>query len=364
MFEELAKKLTPWLLGDGPQAGIVLSTRVRLARNIKGMIFPSRATPERRLKVLEIVKTALSKTKAYRGTLVSSADLHNLDRDFLVERHLISPEFMREKDGQGVFISQDVSVSIMVNEEDHLRIQALKSGFQLKQCYQEVSGLAKELSHFINFEQDSQFGYLTACPTNVGTGLRGSLLIHLPGLVLTRKIDDFITRVSKSGFAVRGFYGEGTDVAGNLFQISNQNTLGRSEEEILADLEKLAQQVINDEEAARNSIFKDAKNEIEDKIWRPYGILRHARLLSSSEVMNLLSALRLGVGRQVLEDLSLPQINEVLFLCQPAHLQKYYNKQMDAQERDVSRAELVRSKLSAPNKNGGKKRKNRAEEEK
>ena len=362
MFEELAKKLTPWLLGDGPQAGIVLSTRVRLARNLKGMIFPSRSAPEQRQKVLDLVRAALKKSALQKGILVTSADLEGLDRDFLVERHLISPDFMREKDGQGVYISQDESISIMVNEEDHLRIQTLKSGFQLRACFERVGHLEKGLSQYLNFEHDQQFGYLTSCPTNVGTGLRGSLLIHLPGLVLTRKIDDFITQVSKSGFAVRGFYGEGTDVAGNLFQISNQNTLGRSEEEILADLEKLARQVINDEEAARNAIFKDARDEIEDKIWRSYGILRHARLLSSSEVMNLLSALRLGVGRQVLEDLSLPVINEVLFLCQPAHLQKYYNKQMNPQERDVSRAELVRSKLAAP-KNGGRNRKSKPEEE-
>jgi protein arginine kinase len=270
---------------------------------------------------------------------------------------------MREKDGQGVFISQDESVSIMVNEEDHLRIQALKSAFQLKECYQEINSLEKELSQYLNFEHDSEFGYLTACPTNVGTGLRGSLLIHLPGLVLTRKIDDFIDRVGRAGFAVRGFYGEGTDVAGNLFQISNQNTLGHTEEEILSDLDKLAQEVIADEESARNAIFKEAKDEIEDKIWRSYGILRHARLLSSSEVMNLLSALRLGVGRNVLADLSLPQINEVLFLSQPAHLQKYYNKQMNEQERDVSRAELVRNKLAEP-KNGSKRRRPRPGQEK
>src|SRR4030067_989500 len=229
MFEELAKKLTPWLLGDGPQAGIVLSTRVRLARNLKGTIFPSRSAPEQRQKVLDLVRAALKKSALQKGILVTSADLAGLDRGFLVERHLISPDFMREKDGQGVYISQDESISIMVNEEDHLRIQALKSGFQLRSCFEQVSRLEKGLSQYINFEHDQEFGYLTSCPTNVGTGLRGSLLIHLPGLVLTRKIDDFITQVSKSGFAVRGLYGEGTDVAGNLFQISNQTTLGRSE---------------------------------------------------------------------------------------------------------------------------------------
>jgi protein arginine kinase len=362
MFEELAKKITPWLGGDGPQAAIVLSTRVRLARNLSGLIFPPRAGVEDKQKVLVLVKTALGKCSVKSGHLVSSTEIEGLDRDFLVERHLISPDFMREKDGQGVFISSDESISIMVNEEDHLRIQALKSGFQLKECYQAVSRLERELSQYLKFEHDQQFGYLTSCPTNVGTGLRGSILIHLPGLVLTRRIDEFIGRVSKAGFAVRGFYGEGSDVAGNLFQISNQNTLGRSEENILGDLEGVALKTIEDEEVARNAIFKDAREEIEDKIWRSYGILRHARLLSSTEVMNLLSALRLGVGRQVLEDLSLPIINEVLFLCQPAHLQKYFNKQMNSQERDVSRAELVRSKLSSF-KNNGRKRKGRSEEQ-
>jgi protein arginine kinase len=228
----------------------------------------------------------------------------------------------------------------------------------LRKCHQEVSQLGKALSEFLRFEHDDQLGYLTSCPTNVGTGLRGSLLIHLPGMVLTQKIEGFVSSVNKKGFAVRGFYGEGTDVAGNLFQISNQTTLGCSEEEILSELEKVVEQAVSEEEGSRNAIFKDAREEIEDKIWRSYGILKHARLLSSSEVMNLLSALRLGVGRQVLENLSLPQINEVLFLCQPAHLQKYYNKQMSPQERDVSRAELVRSKLSNA-KNGGRRRKNK-----
>jgi protein arginine kinase len=268
---------------------------------------------------------------------------------------------MREKDGQGVIISSDEAISIMVNEEDHLRIQALKSGFQLRTGYNEVSRLEKELSAYLKFEHDSEFGYLTSCPTNVGTGLRGSILIHLPGLVLTRQIDNFISRVSKDGFSVRGFYGEGSDVAGNLFQISNQNTLGQTEEEILSALEKLVKQIITDEETARQAIFKDAREEIEDKIWRSYGILRHARLLSSSEVMNLLSALRLGVSQSVVEELSLPLVNEVLFLSQPAHLQKYFNRTMNSQERDASRAELIRSKLST-SKNGRKKRARPGEE--
>lgn len=355
MFEELSKKLTPWLAGDGPEAGIVLSTRVRIARNISGMIFPSRASTSERRKALALVKAALKKCTGQKGVLISSTEVEGLDRDFLVERHLISPDFLKEQDGQGVFVSADESTSIMINEEDHLRIQALKSGCQLRQCYQEVSRLERELASLLRFEHDQQFGYLTSCPTNVGTGLRGSLLIHLPGMVLTRKIDSFIANVNKAGLAVRGFYGEGSDVAGNLFQISNQNSLGRSEEEILTGLEKAASQIIEEEESARNTIFKDARAEIEDKIWRSYGILSHARLLSSSEVMNLLSALRLGVGRNILEDVSLPIINEVLFLCQPAHLQKYFGKQMTPQERDVSRADLVRSKLS--DQNGLSKRK-------
>ncbi|MCI0530525.1 MAG: protein arginine kinase [candidate division Zixibacteria bacterium] len=358
MFEDWAKKLTPWLLGDGPQAGIVLSTRVRLARNIGGLIFPARAGADQKKKVLELVTAALAKTGLPKGKFITSTEVRGIDRDFLVERHLISPEFMREKNGQGVFISENESINIMVNEEDHLRIQAIKSGFQLRECYREVSRMDKALSKYMQFEHDSQFGFLTSCPTNVGTGLRGSVLIHLPGLVLTRKVENLINKAGKGIFTVRGFYGEGSDVAGNLFQISNQNTLGRSEEEILTDLEKAASQIIEEEVAARESIFREAKEQIEDKIWRSYGILRNARLLSSSEVMNLLSALRLGVGQKVLGNVSLPTINEVLFLCQPAHLQKYFNRSMNPEERDVSRAELVRTKL-VDKENGKKKRKKR-----
>jgi len=202
------------------------------------------------------------------------------------------------------------------------------------------------LSRRIEFDFDDDFGYLTSCPTNVGTGLRASVLIHLPGLVLTRDIDNVISWISKLGLAVRGFYGEGTDVLGNLFQVSNQTTLGRSEEDIIESLQSMTGQIIARENAARERLFNDARVQIEDKIWRAYGLLLYARILTSEDVMNLLSAVRLGYGMGVIKEMPLALINELLLLSQPAHLQKYLNKTMDAEERDVQRAMLVREKLN------------------
>jgi protein arginine kinase len=217
-------------------------------------------------------------------------------------------------------------------------------------CWEYASRVDSEVASKLEFAYDDKFGYLTSCPTNVGTGLRASILIHLPGLVLTREIDNVISRISKVGLVVRGFYGEGTDVMGNLFQISNQTTLGRSEEEIIDSLAKVTKQIIEYETNSQETLMKDAPDQIEDKVWRSYGILLHARVLTSGEVMNLLSALRLGVSLRLIDKVSLPKINELLIITQPAHIQKYYDREMDTTERDMIRAELVRESLQAGDK--------------
>ena len=346
MFEELSSKTAAWLSGVGPQAGIVLSSRVRLARNINRFKFPAGADPEGRKKVVGEVRSTIAKSILLKaGKFLSNGDVGGLDREFLVERHMISPEFMKTGEGHGLYIGEDESLSVMVNEEDHLRIQALTSGLEVTRAYELASQADGELASNLSFEFDEEFGFLTACPTNAGTGLRASVLIHLPALVLTREIDSVINRVAKVGWAVRGFYGEGTDVLGNLLQLSNQTTLGRTEEEILDGLEKVARQVIDYEENARYVLMRDAKEQIEDKIWRAYGILRYARVLTSGEVMNLLSALRLGLGMGIIKDLPLMLVNELLLLSQPAHLQKFSGRDMEAVERDTVRAELVRGKI-------------------
>lgn len=358
MFEELSGKPAAWLSGIGPQAGIVLSSRIRLARNLYRFKFPPAADAELRKKVVGEVRSAVERSILLKsGKFFQNGELVGMDRDFLVERHVISPEFMKSGEGYGLFLGEDESLSVMVNEEDHLRIQALTSGLEVGRAHELATQADAELSANLAFEYDEEFGYLTACPTNVGTGMRASVLIHLPALVLTREIDSVINRVTKVGWAVRGFYGEGTDVLGNLLQLSNQTTLGRSEEEILEGLEKVTRQVIEYEENARYVLSRDAKEQIEDKIWRAYGILRFARVLTSSEVMNLLSAVRLGLGMGVIKDVPLGLVNELLLLCQPAHLQKFAGREMEPGERDALRAELVRSRIEkgAPNGAGNSK---------
>jgi protein arginine kinase len=346
MFEQMAKKPAVWLSAEGSSAQVVLSSRVRLARNISNTPFPSRASTDDRERILSFVKSAVEKSgKLSRGTFVNCSQLNDLDRTFMVERHLVSLEFSQQRDFSALLIGEDENLSVMVNEEDHLRIQALAPGLEMRQAFGLASEVEDELSQTLEFDFDSAFGYLTACPTNTGTGMRASVLVHLPGLALTQEIEKVIAEIGKVGSVVRGFYGEGSDVLGNLFQVSNQKTLGRSEEEIMDELESVTRGIIEREQNARKRLFSEAKDQIEDKIWRAYGILKYARSLTSEEVLNMLSALRLGIGMGVLERVSLSKVNEVLALTQPAHLQKYYGKRMDPNERDRIRAELVRSKL-------------------
>ncbi|KPL02569.1 MAG: hypothetical protein AMJ90_05405 [candidate division Zixibacteria bacterium SM23_73_2] len=348
MFEEMVRREAQWLSGEGKNSDIVLSSRVRLARNIRGVPFPTVADADTRQKVLSYVKIAIEKSESFnKGMFHSSSELSPMDKNFLLERHLVSPEFVRDQNGfRGIFIGRDEKISIMVNEEDHLRTQAIKSGLEIKATWQEANRMDDELSKFLEFDFDSDFGYLTSCPTNVGTGIRASVLIHLPGLVLTKEVEKVISRITKMGLSVRGFYGEGTDVLGNLFQISNQTTLGKSEEDIVESLEKITQQIIEYEGNSRVTLFRDAREQIEDKIWRAYGILRYARVLTSDEVMNLLSALRLGIRTGTLSGIDLRSLNQLLILTQPAHLQKYFGSQMNADQRDKRRAEILRERLN------------------
>ncbi len=347
MFEEMVKKPAGWINGEGEESSVVLSSRIRLARNIAGFKFPNSADKETREKLLEFFVSAMAKSEFLQdGTFHRTTGLDTTNSSFLVERHLISPTMLDHLDGAGVYIATSEQVSIMLNEEDHLRIQAITSGLEMDRTMELASQYDNEVGRLLEYDYDSDFGFLTACPTNVGTGLRASVLIHLPGLVLTREIDRIIQKVTKLGLIVRGFYGEGTDVLGNLFQISNQTTLGQSETDILEAIERVARTIIGDEAAARGRLKQEAYDHISDKIWRAYGILRHARVLSSEEVMNLLSAVRLGHAMGIINSVSIATINDILLLSQPAHLMKYYGEEMDADRRDIVRAEMVREKLS------------------
>lgn len=352
MFEDLVKKPAAWLTGEGNNSEIVLSSRVRLARNISNTAFPSVAKTEDREKVVSFVRKAIGKSPVLKfGQVYISSELPPLDKDFLIERHLVSPEFMRENDSKALYIGEEEKISLMINEEDHLRIQTLTSGLEIKSTFELADKVDTELSNTLEFDFEPDFGYLTSCPTNVGTGMRASVLIHLPGLVLTKEIENVISQVTKLGLTVRGFYGEGSDVLGNLFQISNQTSLGKSEEDLIESLEKVTYQLIEYENNSRKTLYQEAKEQIEDKIWRAFGILQNARVITSTEVTNLLSAIRLGLGMGTIKNIPLSLINQILLISFPAHLQKYLNKEMEPDERDIMRAEIIRRKLSDQDKN-------------
>jgi len=346
MFENMSKSPAAWLSGHGEEALVVLSTRVRLARNVAGAKFPPSADDETKKRIISYIDSAVTRSEMLgEGEYHKASDINELDQNFLVERHLISPVFLNGDLEKAIFIAPNERVSIMINEEDHLRVQALSAGLNPQESYDLALSYENELGKYLEFEYDQDFGYLTACPTNAGTGMRASVLIHLPGLVLTRDIDRIINRITNSGLVVRGFYGEGTDVLGNLFQISNQYTLGISEEEIIRQITQVTEEISDEEAAARQRLIDEAADMIEDKIWRAFGILKNARVLTSDEVMNLLSAIRLGRAMKILEGVDIGLINEILLLSQPAHLQKYYGQEMDNNKRDFVRAQMVRDKL-------------------
>jgi protein arginine kinase len=347
LLDEMAKRPAPWLSGNGPDSSVVLSSRIRLARNVTEFPFPPAASSDTRERIIELLQSAFTKAQNLKkGTFFRSGEIDSLQQMFLAERHLISPQFMLDSGGRGLYIDDKERLSIMLNEEDHVRLQVLSSGMSLHECWELANKIDDDIGRVVQFDYDEEFGYLTACPTNVGTGLRASILIHLPGLVLTREIDNVIGRISKVGLMVRGFYGEGTDVLGNLFQIGNQTTLGRTEEEVIDSITKITSQIIEYEKNAQETLMKDAPEQIEDKVWRSYGILMNARVLTSNEVMNLLSALRLGLSLNLMDKIDYKMLNELLIITQPAHLQKYMGREMDTTERDMTRADLVRERLA------------------
>jgi protein arginine kinase len=345
-LQSLAQSLGKWLDGSGPSSEIVLSTRVRLARNLKDVPFTHRAREEQLAMVFSSVVSAVRKTPALvPSSALAMRDLTPLDRQFLVERHLISHDLAQNGRLRGLLLVPDESVSAMVNEEDHLRLQALASGFQLRSAWEAVNAIDDELGQDLDYAFSDDLGYLTACPTNAGTGMRASVLIHLPALVLTKQISRVLQGIAQVGLVVRGFYGEGSQIMGNFFQISNQTTLGRSEKETVEDLERVTRQIIDAEQRAREELIKDARVQIEDKVWRAYGALRHSRVISSQEVINLSSAVRFGVALQIHGLTSVRTLNELLIRTQPAHIQLAVGRELDQRERNIRRAEFVRGLL-------------------
>lgn len=347
MIDILLNKSNEWMDGAGPDIEIVLTSRVRLARNVHNIPFPNRANSRQKVRVLNIIEKAVKNNDYMQGSLVLKLDkMEDIDKQFLVERRIISRELaQRGKAGTGVAIAEREIVSIMVNEEDHMRMQVLLPGLKLVDAWHLADQLDSGFEKDIDYAFSANLGYLTSCPTNVGTGIRASAMLHLPALVLAKQIEQVIQAVIKLGLAVRGLYGEGTEASGNLFQISNQVTLGKSEEEIINNLEGVIRQIVGHERNARKLLLKNKRIQVEDRVGRAYGLLRHARSISTKETVNLLSALRMGVDLDILPEVSRSTINELFIITQPAHLQKTYRQRFSPAERDMKRADTIRKKL-------------------
>ena len=338
--------VSDWLSGTGPESASIISSRVRLARNIAGVRFVSRFSDEDRDEIKASIRRALPALEGMKpAEYTDIAELDNTNRTFLAERHLIGWTSARDSSDVAVAFREDESVSIQVNEEDHVRISSITSGLNLWGALRLAREVDRELESFNAPAFDERIGYLTACPTNVGTGMRASLLVHLPGLVLTREIGKVINGVSQIGLAVRGFRGEGSNFIGNLFQVSNQTTLGLAEEDIVETVERIVAQLLQYELKAKEVLVKDAKLQIDDKIWRALGILENSRLLGSTECAALSSAVRLGVDLGILTQEYIPTLNKLLMMVQPAHIQKRTNAELEIEERDYLRATLVRTWL-------------------
>ncbi len=346
MFEELLENKRGWLNAEGPHSDIVISTRIRVARNIQNYPFPWKASLSYKEEIISKVREATTKIDAMRqASFIKMGTLSSLDKQFLLERHLISQEHTRSQRGKALILSVSEDFSVMINEEDHLRLQVIFSGFDLQKAWSFINQLDDELSKYLCFSFSPEIGYLTACPTNLGTGLRASCMLHLPGLVLTKQIDKILELLAKLSFTTRGLFGEGTQALGNFFQVSNQATLGFSEEEIIDSLKGVVHQVREHELTARNSLLKKYRRTFEDSTWRSLGILRNCRLISTKEAFSHLSMLCIGVDLGIIKDISRSVINNLFVIIQPAHLQKLEGKVLKEEDRDYIRASVIREKL-------------------
>lgn len=345
-LDALLRQTCEWLKGTGPNSDIVMSSRVRLARNLEHTPFSHWATKKQEKETLDQLEKAVAAADAMAGSLhVRMDEIDDLDKQFLLERHLISREHIVRPECKAVVIGDKEVISIMINEEDHLRIQVMQSGFNLAECWRIATRLDDALQKRAKFAFDAERGYLTACPTNVGTGLRASVMLHLPALVMTKQINRVLQAITKLGMTARGLYGEGTEAEGNFFQISNQVTLGSSEEDIIDNLERIIRQVIGHEENARKTLMKQNREVLQDKIFRANGTLKSAYIINTKEMMGLLSNVRLGVDMGVITEFDRRAVNELFILTQPAHLQKIEGKILSSAQRDVKRANLIRRRL-------------------
>lgn len=343
-FEVLKTSVGEWLKGTGPESDIVMSSRVRLARNLAHYPFVGRASETERSEIEGFLRSRLKKTSVgSRLEYTNLGGLEDLDRQFLVERQLISREHADATGARGVAIDPTEQISLMINEEDHLRIQCIHSGLDLEAVWAQIRGVDEEIEEVVPYAFHGQWGYLTACPTNVGTGIRVSVMLHLPALVITRQIDKVFRSLHKISLAVRGLYGEGSQAFGDFYQISNQITLGRTEDELIAQVADVVPVLIDYERRAREFLLQETERNVHDQVSRAFGILRTAQTISAEETMQLLSRVRMGVLLGLVDDLHVSDVNKLLVRTQPAHLQKMKGVDLDTKDRNIERARFLRS---------------------
>lgn len=353
-LDELAIRCGEWLRGSGPQSEIVISSRIRLARNLADFPFIKRCTDGDRQAIEKTFKDAIDSVEPWRTLMeVNVAELPTIDRQMLVERQLISRELSETTGARRVFIDPQEMFSLMINEEDHLRMQVMHSGLDMDSVWEQINKMDDLLAERVNYAFHEKLGYLTACPTNVGTGMRVSVMLHLPALVITQQIEKVFRSLQKMGLAVRGLYGEGSQAMGDFYQISNQVTLGRSEVDLVKQVGEVIPVIIDYERQARAFLVKESRKDLHDRVSRAYGILCTAQTISSEETLHLLSSVRMGVYLGLISDLEILTINKLFIHTQPAHLQKLRGAELPSADRNVERAMYLQTHLKKEQDNGG-----------
>lgn len=348
-LDSLAQKNCVWLRGTGPESDVVVSSRIRLARNLAQFPFISKADATVRARIVNQVREAVTAPDFFRPLqFVELSGVDDVTRHFLVERQLISRELSENEGPRGFAFSPDEDCTVMVNEEDHLRMQVLQSGLDLERCWQDINQLDDALEARLSYAFHERYGYLTACPTNAGTGIRVSVMLHLPALVQTREIQKVFHSLQKINLTVRGLYGEGSQAMGDYYQISNQYTLGLSEQAVMDRVRSVIPRLLDYERRARKAMLDERQEQLHDQIARAHGILQSTQTISSEETMHLLSQVRMGVCLDLLPGLTLQTVNELFLQIQPAHLQKQKHSELDSSERNKARAALLRARLTRP----------------
>ncbi|MEK3937003.1 protein arginine kinase [Sporosarcina sp. FSL W7-1349] len=345
----MQQSVTGWMTTHGEHSDIVLSTRIRLARNLTGYRFPIAFSEEAAMQVDKEISAALLDSSQKGYTYMKMADLPAMERQVLVEKHLISPQLANPERNGAVILSEDETVSVMVNEEDHIRIQCIYPGLQLEAAYEQADQVDDQLEKVLPYAFDEEFGYLTSCPSNTGTGMRASVMMHLPALTITKQIDRIIPSIARLGMVVRGSYGEGSEALGNIYQVSNQTTLGKTEQEIITDLGNITDRLIAHERKSRELLLSKSRIALENRLYRSLGTLLYARLLPSGEAARCLSDVRLGIDLGIIEDVDMSILNELMIFMQPGFLQQYAGTDLSEEERDILRAQLFRERLDVQN---------------